>query len=405
MSLAGNLKTIGFADILQLLTAGKKTGILHVQDANREKEVAFREGNIIYASSVNSSEDMLGSLLLKRGRLSKEDLERAVVLHKQSGRPLGETLVEMKVFTPEDVNECLRMQVEEIIYNLFSWPEGNFDFREGAEPTNAQFLLDLPTMSVIMEGTRRIDEWLEIEKVMPSNDVLLKVVNFPPSETEEITITVDEFRMLPVITGERTAPQVIDMAPIGEFAAYRALYKLIVSGYVESAGRAATISITGMENEEEVVLSVIFYLYNGCVHKIGLVVDETLGVDSQARMKFNTIDETREGNSLTVCFPGFDSSEQNTGAFNRFYTSVLKMPSPIRLHVLMNALEAMLSEQLELVFRFLGKGQYHSAVSAVKKEISEPLAARRELVKRYQIDRNFYAALRRADRVVKSAIG
>ncbi|MCH7879720.1 MAG: hypothetical protein IH914_10460, partial [candidate division Zixibacteria bacterium] len=101
----------------------------------------------------------------------------------------------------------------------------------------------------------------------------------------------------------------------------------------------------------------------------------------------------------------FDCSDQNTDAFNPFYTSVLKMPSPIRLHVLMNALESMLSDQLELVFRFLGRGQYHSAVSAVKKEISEPLAARRELVKRYQIDKNFYAALRRADRVVKSAIG
>lgn len=405
MSLAGNLKTIAFADILQLLSAGQKTGILKVQDANREKAVAFREGNIIYASSVNSSEDMLGALLLKRGRLSRDDLERAVVLHKQSGRPLGETLVDMKVFTPEDVTQCLRMQVEEIIYNLFSWPEGEFDFREGAEPADAPFLLDLPTMSVIMEGTRRIDEWLEIQKVMPGDDVLLKVANFPPSETEEITITMDEFRLLPVISGERTAPQVIDMAPIGEFAAYRALYKLIVSGYVESAGRAATVSITGMENEEEVVLSVIFYLYNSCVDKISIVVDKTLGAESQARMKFSNADDTREGSTLTACFPGFDCSEQNTDAFNRFYTSVLKMPSPIRLHVLMNALESMLSDQLELVFRFLGRGQYHSAVSAVKKEISEPLAARRELVKRYQIDKNFYAALRRADRVVKSAIG
>ena len=44
MSLAGNLKTISFPDILQLLSAGRKTGVLHVQCSNRIKEVAFRAG-------------------------------------------------------------------------------------------------------------------------------------------------------------------------------------------------------------------------------------------------------------------------------------------------------------------------------------------------------------------------
>ncbi|MFQ5607102.1 MAG: DUF4388 domain-containing protein, partial [Candidatus Zixiibacteriota bacterium] len=344
------------------------------------------------------------SLLLKRGRLSKEDLERAVVLHKQSGRPLGETLVDMEVFTPEDVNECLRMQVEEIIYNLFSWPEGEFDFREGAEPAGAPFLLQLATMSVIMEGTRRIDEWVEIEKIMPKDDVLLKMSSFPPTNEENVTVSLDEFRMLPLISGERTAPQIIDLAPIGEFSAYRALYRLIVGGYVESAGRTATVSITGMENEEEVVLNVIYYLYNSCLHKIRQIVDSSLGDVSSARLKFTTADERQDRHSITSCFPGFDTTEENTAAFDRFYTLVVKIPPPIRLHVLMNALESMLADQLELVFRFLGKGKYRSAVSAIKKEISEPLASRRELVKRYQIDKNFYAALLRADRVVKSAM-
>jgi hypothetical protein len=70
----------------------------------------------------------------------------------------------------------------------------------------------------------------------------------------------------------------------------------------------------------------------------------------------------------------------------------------------MTALESYLADQLELIFRFLGAAKYRSAVSGVKKEISEPLATRRELVKRYQIDENFYAALNRADRVVKTAM-
>ena len=71
MSLSGNLKTVSFPDILQLLSTGKKTGILSVETATRKKEVAFKDGNIVHAASVNSSEDLLGNMLVNRGRISK----------------------------------------------------------------------------------------------------------------------------------------------------------------------------------------------------------------------------------------------------------------------------------------------------------------------------------------------
>lgn len=403
MSLAGNLKTVAFADILQLLSTGQKTGILRVATANRGKEVAFRAGDIVFASSSNSSEDMLGALLLKRGRLSKEDLERAIVLHKQSGRPLGETLIDMKVFTPEEIAECLQMQVEEIVYNLFSWPEGEFDFAEGAEPVGAPFLLQLPTMSVMMEGARRVDEWVEIQKALPKDDVLLRMAHVT-SDSDEITLSMDEFRLLPMITGERTAPQVIDMSPIGEFPSYRALYKLIVSGYIESAGSAHGTSITGIENEEEAVLQVVFYLYNSCLSKIRKSVIELFGPNSPASARFFEMSEAAARSSILSQVPTEPQDPNDPASFNRFYTAVVKIPAPIRLHTLMTALESYLADQLELIFRFLGAAKYRSAVSRVRKEISEPLATRRELVKRYQIDENFYAALSRADRVVKTAM-
>ena len=136
MSLSGNLKTVSFPDILQLLATGKKTGILECKTSSRQKEVAFKDGNIVYASSVNSAEDLLGNMLLKRGKISKGDLERAITLHKQTGRQLGTTLIDMNLFTKEEIGECLKLQIEEIVYNLFSWKEGDFVFHEGAAPKN-----------------------------------------------------------------------------------------------------------------------------------------------------------------------------------------------------------------------------------------------------------------------------
>ena len=44
---------------------------------------------------------------------------------------------------------------------------------------------------------------------------------------------------------------------------------------------------------------------------------------------------------------------------------------------------------------------YRETVTRVKKEISSPLAVRRELVKRYGIEGSLYGAVKSADKVVK----
>ena len=184
MGLTGNLKTVSFPDILQLLATGKKTGTLQISTNSRQKEIVFEDGNIIFASSINASEDLLGNLLLKRGKISKSDLEQAIALHKQTGRQLGTTLVDMNLFEKDEVIECLKMQIEEIVYNLFSWPEGEFKFAENAMPKSMPMTVELSTMSVIMEGTRRIDEWVEIEKVLPPDDVKLMLTKAPGTHAE-----------------------------------------------------------------------------------------------------------------------------------------------------------------------------------------------------------------------------
>ena len=111
MSLAGNLRTVSFPDILQLLATGKKTGILEIKTETRQKEVDFKNGNIIFASSVNSTEDLMGNMLLKQGRITKQELDRAISLHKQTGRQLGTTLIDMNLFEKEEIAEYLRLQI------------------------------------------------------------------------------------------------------------------------------------------------------------------------------------------------------------------------------------------------------------------------------------------------------
>lgn len=400
MSLSGNLQTVSFPDILQLLATGKKTGVLELKTSTRQKEVAFKDGNIVFASSVNSSEDLLGATLLRRGRLSKADLERAIAMHKQTGRQLGTTLIDLNLFDKEEIVACLKLQIEEIVYNLFSWREGDFLFREGEEPRNAPFQIELNTMNVIMEGTRRIDEWMEIQKVLPPDDVLMAMSPSPKINRQEITLSLEEYRVLSLINGERTLPELISLSPMGEFVTCRAIYKLITTKLVETAGTRDMEEVE-REDEEEIILSIVFHLYNRCFFRIRSLVESYLG-DGNSR--FGAFAAQYRSGLLTY-FPGLEPSSELAPSLDKFLATVRALPPASRYHHLMRALEEMLSEQLEFVFRLLGLKVYGRAVTGVKKEISEPLAVRRELVQRFGVDDNFYRTLKRADRVVRSIRG
>jgi hypothetical protein len=401
MGLTGNLKTVSFPDVLQLLSTGKKTGILSVASGTRRKEIAFREGNIIYATSLNSNEDLLGNLLLKRGKISKKDLDRAITLHKKTGRVLGATLIDMNLFAKEEVAECLRMQIEEIVYNLFSWAEGDFSFAEGEAPKNVRMLVNLSTMNVIMEGTRRIDEWLEIQKVLPPNDVLLRVKLSPKTKADEITLSLDEFKILTFINGERTLPELIEASPVGEFPTCRALYKMIVAGLVEGAGMAAKDAIGVDEDVEEVILGIVFKLYNACFLRIHKLIEGLVGNGNPSYTRL--LAGYRRG--VLVFFPGYDVSSESGPSFEKFLEEARKIPESVRMHRILILLEDMLHQQLQYVYRQLGQGAFRDAVGLVKKEISEPLAVRRELVKKYQLDENFYDSIRKAERTIKMVSG
>ena len=400
MSLAGNLKTVSFPDILQLLATGKKTGILEVKTATRQKEVAFKSGNIIYASSVNSSEDLLGNMLLRRGKITKSDLERAITLHKQTGRQLGTTLIDMNLFDKEEIAECLKLQIEEIVYNLFSWQEGDFVFHEGGAPQNAPFLIELNTMNVIMEGTRRIDEWLEIQKVLPPDDVMIALAKSPKVNREEVTISLDEFRIMALINGERTLTDLINISPIGEFVTCRAVYRLIVNNLIEAVGRKENHE-EQKEDEEEIVLSIIFKMYNNCFFRVRSLVETILGEENNRFASFTA--QYRSG--VFTFFPGVDPTSDLMPSFDKFLQAVRSIPKETRYYQIMDGLHGMLTEQLEYIYQLLGMGIYREAVVQVKKEISEPLALRRELVKRYNIDENFYKTIKRAEKVVKMVRG
>ena len=168
MSLVGNLEDLGLGEILQIVSLSRKSGILSLQNLNREGKIFFQNGQVIRATSTAFRENV-GDLLLRKGVVDVDTLKKALFIQRQSDPPprIGEILWERMKVSREVIEETVKEQVERIVYSFFGWPEGTFSFELGDSGDLAathlnplQFMLEqgLNPQWLAMEGSRLVDE-------------------------------------------------------------------------------------------------------------------------------------------------------------------------------------------------------------------------------------------------------
>lgn len=172
MSLSGKLETMGLPEVLQWIAMTRKTGTLYVRRRSVDKRIVFNEG-ALYSSWSNHPRESLGQFLIRGRLVTEEQLFRALLKQEQQGQMLGAILVGEGVLDSSELRAVLKTKAEETIYDLFLWPDGEFEFRDGEFPELIH--LELPVTEVIMEGIRRVDEWTRIQAVFPSSQTTFKV--------------------------------------------------------------------------------------------------------------------------------------------------------------------------------------------------------------------------------------
>ena len=139
-----------------------KTGTLHLDYRSIQKRVMFREG-LIATSWSNEPRESLGQFLIREGLVSEEQLFKALVRQEEQGRLLGSILISDRALERGRPARALKAKAEETVYDLFLWPEGQFEFKEGEFPGDIlHHTSRWAVTGVILEGIRRVDEWERI---------------------------------------------------------------------------------------------------------------------------------------------------------------------------------------------------------------------------------------------------
>ncbi len=229
VELRGELKTFRVPDLLQLMASCRNTGALVIRSKHDEKCLYFRNGKICAASCFDKdNKNKIGYLLIKVGLVTEKERARALAMCAEDpSKRLGKALVEIGAVRKEDIRDVLRLQAQEIVYSIYVYPEGRFEFIDKEPVVDPEEDLSLDVMNLLMEGARREDEWDKMRQAIPSMDIILEFAEGGKEKLNGNELNKDQELVLSMINGERSVREICVKSTMVDFEVCNFLYRLI----------------------------------------------------------------------------------------------------------------------------------------------------------------------------------
>ena len=227
----GTLDEFPLPAVLRPLLRGQKTGPLRNTRGKITKTLYLSEGRLIFATSTDP-DDRLGEMLLRKGLISYRALEESVRAIK-AGKRQGTLLVESGAIRSKDLVDGVTEQVQEIIYSVFQWDEGAFDFQEGELPSREVIVLRMSTADLIMEGVRRVERWTRIQRAVGGLGQQYRLAADTASTMGDMSLQKDEMDLIATIDGEMSLEEICAAARQSDFKACRTVWGLWAAGVLD----------------------------------------------------------------------------------------------------------------------------------------------------------------------------
>ena len=233
MALKGNLRDFSVTQLLNLVNVAQKTGTLIVERSQEQIFVSFREGKLSYARNGTNAAGLTMVLYHSR-KLSAAQVrainERSVGM---SDKELGLLLINSNYISQQEILSSLQGYYLSLVNRLFTWSEGLFQFDNDLLPPKDRITIRLSLENLIIEGTRKMREWEQLQGEIPSLEMALKFSERQGVNLRNLTLSVDEWKVISFINPKNTIHQIAKATNKNDLEIRRIVYSFIQAGLVE----------------------------------------------------------------------------------------------------------------------------------------------------------------------------
>lgn len=233
MALKGNLRDFSIGQLLNLINVAQKSGTLIIDGPSEHIWVSFREGKLAYAR--DGHEDSSLASILYRGKKITAGQYRAIKERAgvMSDKELGLLLINANYISQLDILASLQSYFISVVNRLFTWVEGLFRFEINLMPPDDKIMVRINLENIIIEGSRRMREWEQLQDEIPSLEMALKFTDRPSTHLRNVNLSVEEWRVVSYINPKNTIRQIAKTTAKSDLDIRRIAYGLMQAGLVE----------------------------------------------------------------------------------------------------------------------------------------------------------------------------
>jgi hypothetical protein len=233
MALKGNLRDFSITQLLNLVNLARKTGALIVEGPGEVARVTFREGKLAYAQ-IGQEDNSLPAILQRSSKITGNQYRLLKTRASQmSDKELGLLLINAGYVSQEDILASLQQYFTGIIRRLFTWAEGFFHFEPNMTPPSDKIAVKIDLENLIIEGTRQLKEWEQLQEEIPSLDMALKFTDRPGTNIRKVNLSVEEWKVVSYVNPKNSIRQIARATRMSDIEIRRVIFGLLQAGLVE----------------------------------------------------------------------------------------------------------------------------------------------------------------------------
>lgn len=239
MALSGTLETLGLAEIFQTLERSQASGVLRLVSLSESREVVFKSGIIINILITDGPKQVtLADRVDAAGVIT--DGETLTRLKAGTGgystiKTLEESGSDLKL-----ISTTLQEQLQDEIFDLFTWEEANFEFLEANGDIQASYAVEqsealnitINTSATLMEAARQLDEWNRIQVDLPEPGTVFQAVPGRETALQELASEYPARAIVPYIDGVHSLEEIVNNSVASRLLVYNHLIDYVNQGLI-----------------------------------------------------------------------------------------------------------------------------------------------------------------------------
>ncbi len=233
MALRGNLRDFTITQLLNLVNLAHKTGTLVIEGPGEVAQIAFRDGKLAFAQ-IGQEDSGLASILERNKKITPRQASLIRERTRQmSDKEIGLLLINAGYLSQGDILESLQQYAISVVRRLFTWVEGFFRFDQDSPMPVGKIPVRIDLENLIIEGSRQLREWEQLQEEIPSLDMALKFTDRPGTNLRNVNLSVEEWRVVSYVNPKNTMRQIAHTTKMNDLEIRRVVYALLQAGLVE----------------------------------------------------------------------------------------------------------------------------------------------------------------------------